>query len=83
MVGSLLWGTAENQKDPCSPMHTLIIKFHQSTPRNNYYTVDSCCTYLVVLIRSYRDEGRLMKDMSTVGSVLGSKGIVFICFDYV
>lgn len=39
--------------------------------------------YLVVLIRGYRDEGCLMKDMSTVGSVLGSKGVVFICFDYV
>lgn len=38
---------------------------------------------LVVLIRSYRDEGRLVKDMSAVGSVLGSEGIVFIGFDYV
>lgn len=39
--------------------------------------------YLVVLIRGYRDEGRLMKDVSTVGGVLGSKGVVFVCFDYV
>lgn len=39
--------------------------------------------YLVVLIRGNRDEGCLMEDMSAVGSVLGSKGVVFICFDYV
>ena len=38
--------------------------------------------YLVVLIGGYRNEGGLMKDMSTVGSVLGSKGIVFISFYY-
>lgn len=38
---------------------------------------------LVVLIRSYRDEGRLVEDMSAVGSVLGSERIVFIGFDYV
>lgn len=39
--------------------------------------------YLVVLIGGYRDKGRLVKDMGTVGSVLGSKGVIFICFDYV
>lgn len=37
----------------------------------------------MVLIRSNRDEGCLMKDMSTVSSVFGSKDVVFIGFDYV
>lgn len=37
--------------------------------------------YLVVLVRGDGDEGRLVEDMSTVGRVLGSKSIVFICFD--
>lgn len=35
----------------------------------------------MVLVRGDRDEGRLVKDMSTVGRVLGAKGIVFIRFD--
>lgn len=37
--------------------------------------------YLVVLIGGYRDEGCLMEDMSTVGCVLGSEGVVLIGFD--
>ena len=35
----------------------------------------------MVLIRGHGDEGRLVKDMSTVGSVFGSKGVVFVRFD--
>lgn len=41
----------------------------------------SAWIYLVVLVRGDRDEGRLMKDVSAVGGVLGSKGVVFISFD--
>lgn len=35
----------------------------------------------MVLVGGDRDEGRLVEDMGTVGRVLGSKSIVFICFD--
>lgn len=38
-------------------------------------------SYLVILIRSHRDEGRLVEHVSAVGSVLGSKGVVFVGLD--
>lgn len=37
----------------------------------------------MVLIGGYGDEGSLVEDVSTVGRVLGSERIIFICFDYV
>lgn len=38
-------------------------------------------SYLVVLIRGDRNEGRLVEDVSAVGRVLGTKSVVFIRFD--
>lgn len=38
-------------------------------------------SYLVILIRSYRDEGCLVKHVSAVGSVLRSKHVVFVGLD--
>lgn len=38
-------------------------------------------SYLVILIRSYRDEGCLVKHVSAVGSVLGSEHVIFVGLD--
>lgn len=40
-------------------------------------------TYSMVLIGCHRDKWSFMKHMGTVGCVFWTKGIVFICFDYV